>query len=322
VTTPQARLAPALLGLEEDGPSVVAIGGGRGLAQVLTAVQAYAGEITAIVSIADDGGSSGRLIDGLPIPPPGDARRALLALADPSLLSELFGYRFEGADVSGHSLGNLMLAALTDLTGDFTHALEVAGDLLGARGRVVPASIERRAIEAEVGGRVVRGQAAITKAEGTITGLRLLPDDGDINRAAVEAILRADQVVLAPGSLYTSLVAALLAPGIGDAVNATRAPVVWVLNLCTQVEETVGMTGLDHLVVLEGIAGLRCGGTIVSDRGGFPLPDGIDAVTVDMVEALEYGWALCLAEVAERSAEWPSHDPIRLGRVLADFVRS
>ncbi|MEX1279849.1 MAG: 2-phospho-L-lactate transferase CofD family protein, partial [Acidimicrobiia bacterium] len=143
MTTPDTQLFPALLGLEEDGPSVVAIGGGAGLAQVLVAAQTYAGEITGIVSVADDGGSSGRLLDGLDIPPPGDVRKALLSLADPSLLSELFAYRFEASDVSGHSLGNLLLAALADLTGDFTHALDVAADLLGAHGRVLPAANHR-----------------------------------------------------------------------------------------------------------------------------------------------------------------------------------
>ena len=319
MTTPQTQLAHSLLGLEEDGPHVVAIGGGHGLAQVLAAVQAYAGEITAVVSVADDGGSSGRLIDGIDIPPPGDVRKALLALADPSLLSELFAYRFDAADVSGHSLGNLLLAAIADLTGDFTHALEVAADLLGAHGRVLPAAGERKTLEAVVDGRVVRGQASISHAPGRIESIRLLPEGGEPHREVIEAIGIADQVVLAPGSLYTSLVAALMAPGVADAVNTTRAPVVWVSNLCTQIEETVGLDGVAHLAALEDV-GVHSGGTIVLDRGGFPVPDGIERVTIDMVEALEYGWALCEADVAVPDAEWPMHDPIRLGRVLADFA--
>lgn len=322
MTTPQTRLAPALLGLEEDGPSVVAIGGGHGLAQVLHAVQAYAGEITAVVSVADDGGSSGRLVDRIPIPPPGDVRKALLALADPSLLSELFAYRFEGSyDVGGHSLGNLLIAALADLTGDFTHALEVAGDLLGTHGRVLPAASERRVLEATVDGETVSGQAAIGASAGRIESIRLLPEGGDPNPAVIDAIASADQVVLAPGSLYTSLIAALLAPGVADAVNTTAAPVVWVSNLCTQKAETLGMDGVAHLAAVEAVGRIRCGGTIIVDRGGFPVPDGIDPISVDMVEALEYGWALCAAEVADPLAEWPRHDPIRLGRVLADFAR-
>lgn len=321
MSTPQAQLAPSLLGLEEDGPAVVCIGGGFGLAQVLSAVQIYAGEITAIVSVADDGGSSGRLIDGLDIPPPGDVRKALLALADPSLLAELFSYRFEAADVSGHSLGNLLIAALADLTGDFTHALDVANDLLGGHGRVLPAAAERKVLDATVDGRHVQGQDAIQHAPGTIEELRLLPAGGESHREVVDAILRADQVVMAPGSLYTSLLAALLAPGVADAVNATSAPVVWVSNLCTQIEETRGMTGVDHLAAMEAIGGIRAGGTIIVDRGDFPVPEDIDRLTVDMVEALEYGWALCEAEVADPSVSWPAHDTIKLGRVLADFAR-
>lgn len=316
----QVRWQPQAVGVD-DGPHVVAIGGGHGLARTLEAIQTYAGSITAIVSIADDGGSSGRLVEGLPIPPPGDIRKALLSLADPSLFAELFAYRFDGADVAGHSLGNLLLAALSDLTGDFGLAVDIAGDLLGVRGRVIPASSRRLILEADIDDRLVSGQAAIGADPGTVRALRLLPTDTEPHGPAIEAIAAADQLVLAPGSLYTSLVAALLAPGVADAVNTTPAPVVWVMNLCTQKGETAGMTGLEHVRVLERFGGIRCGGTIVADRGEFPTPAGIDPLTVDMVDALEYGWSLCVGEVVDVTAEWPSHDPVRLGHLLSMFAR-
>ncbi|HKY47840.1 MAG TPA: gluconeogenesis factor YvcK family protein, partial [Acidimicrobiia bacterium] len=148
-----------------EGPKVVALGGGHGLAVTLKAVQGYAGEITAIVAVGDDGGSSGRLTSGLGIPPPGDIRRCLLALTpDTTLWSELFAYRFSGGDVEDHSLGNLLLAALNDITGDFGAAVDAAGRILKTVGRVVPAATEPAELLAIADGREMRGQAEITKA--------------------------------------------------------------------------------------------------------------------------------------------------------------
>ncbi len=319
MTLPQVE--QQLLGLAGDGPSVVAIGGGHGLAQLLHAIRVYAGKITAIVNVADDGGSSGRLIQDLPMPPPGDVRRALLALTPgPSIVGELFAYRFDESDVAGHSLGNLLLAALAEITDDFPQALDVAADLLRCVGRVLPASAQRLHLEAIVDGERVRGQVSVATTPGTIERLDLLPADAPAVPAAAAAIREADQVVLAPGSLYTSLFAALRAPGIADAVDASTGDLVWVMNLVTQEHETAGMTGLDHVAALADVSGIRRTGTILINDGPFEVPDVVDPITIDVIAAMEWGWSLCSADLVDRDAPWPQHDPFRLGRALSDLA--
>ncbi len=321
MTLPQVETS--LLPLPESGPRVVAIGGGHGLSQLLQAVRSYAGEITAVVSVADDGGSSGRLIAGLDMPPPGDVRRALLALAaDATIARALFGYRFEGADVAGHSLGNLLLAALTDITGDFTRALDVAGEMLGAVGRVLPAALHGLRIEAIVDGERVRGQVAVATAEGCIERLDLVPTDGDPHPEVIEAIRGADQVVLAPGSLYTSLIAALRAPGVATAVNEADGEIVWVMNLVTQHRETLGMSGPDHLRALQEVGGISRPGTILLHDGPLVVPGIVERVELDVIDAVEWGWLAMATDLADRTAAWPQHDPIRLGTALVGLTRS
>lgn len=312
-----------MLSLTGDGPRVVCLGGGHGLAQLLHAVRAYAGDITAVVSVADDGGSSGRLIEGLDMPPPGDVRRALIALAaEATVARELFAYRFAGADVAGHSLGNLLLACLTDITGDFTRALDVAGEMLGAVGRVLPAAPHRLHLEAIIGGRKVRGQVAVATAPGLIERLDLTPEGGEPHPEVVQAIMAADQVILAPGSLYTSLIAALRAPGVVEAVNRSRAEIVWVLNLVTQHRETLGMTGLDHLRTLVEVGGLDRPGSILVNDGPVEVPDIVERVELGVIDAMEWGWMVTGADLADREAEWPQHDPLRLGVALASLAPS
>ena len=317
----EAQVEQQLLGLAGEGPSVVAIGGGHGLAQLLHAVRDYAGHIAAVVNVADDGGSSGRLIQDLPMPPPGDVRRALLALTpEPSVVAELFAYRFDESDVAGHSLGNLLLAALADITGDFPRALDVAADLLRCVGRVLPASSQRLRLEAIVDGERVRGQVAVATAPGTIERIELLPEDAPGVPAAAAAIRQADQVLLAPGSLYTSLIAALRAPGIAEAVEETAGDVIWVMNLVTQEHETAGMSGLDHVAALSEVGGIRRTGTMLLNDGPFEVPEVVDPITIDVIEAMEWGWSLCSADLVDREATWPQHHPIRLGRALSDLA--
>ncbi|MGH8875022.1 MAG: gluconeogenesis factor YvcK family protein [Acidimicrobiia bacterium] len=317
MTVPEAAIAFHALGLDDHGPAVVAIGGGHGLAAALQAIQCYAGEITAVVSVGDDGGSSGRLKSGLGIPPPGDIRRCLLALSpEPSIWWELFAYRFEEADVEGHSLGNLMLAALTDLLSDFESAVRRAGDLLGAVGVVVPAAAQATHLEAVVGGRTVRGQVAISQARGGVEKLTVGPKGVRATPRAMEAITEADQIVLGPGSLFTSVLAVLLVPGIAEAVAAAGAAKVFVLNLITQDGETLGLSGPDHIGALAGLAGLTGPGAIVAHRGALEVPEGLDRVTLEPEEAARLGWRMLEEDVADQIAAWPQHDPMKLGRAL------
>jgi uncharacterized cofD-like protein len=232
---------------ERPGPAVVALGGGHGLATALRAIRQYAGTITAVVSVADDGGSSGRLRRELGVPPPGDIRRCLVALAsDDRVWSDAFEYRFREGELEGHALGNLVLVGLTETLGSFPAALDEAGRLLGAVGRVLPATVEPVTLKAELADSQVEGQVAVANSQG-IRRIELVPADALATPDAVAAILAADQVVYAPGSLYTSVLPVLCVRGLRDAVARSGARVVQVANLRAQVPETTGLDADAHL---------------------------------------------------------------------------
>lgn len=319
IAAPATQLEEILL--DPTGPKVVALGGGHGLAITLEAVQSYASEITAVVAVADDGGSSGRLTSGLGIPPPGDIRRCLLALTpEPSVWSELFAYRFQAGDIEDHSLGNLLLAALTDLTGDFGGAVDLAAKLLRTVGKVVPAANEPAALSAVVGGQEVEGQAVITKARGGVTAMTLGPDSISANPGALAAMAAADQIVLGPGSLYTSLMAVLLVPGIVEAWQTAKARKVFVLNLIGQDGETLGMDGPQHLAALAKLAGVEGPGTVLCHDGPITVPAGLKSVNVEQLEAARFGWTLTTADLCDPEPDWPAHEPMALGRALAELA--
>jgi uncharacterized cofD-like protein len=233
-----------------DGPAVVALGGGHGLATALRAIRRYAGSITAVVSVADDGGSSGRLRRDLGVPPPGDIRRCLVALAsEGSVWSSAFEHRFREGELEGHALGNLVLVGLAETLGSFPDALDEAGRLLQTAGRVLPATVEPVVLKAELTGEVVEGQVAVANSEG-IRRLELVPGDVAATPDAVEAIGVADQIVYAPGSLYTSVLPVLCVAGLRDAIATSPARVVQVANLRPQIPETAGMGAADHLAAV------------------------------------------------------------------------
>jgi len=209
--------------LTEGHPRVVAIGGGHGLAATLRAVRRYASHTTAIVSVADDGGSSGRLRQTLGIPAPGDARRCLVALAeDDALWAEAFEHRFTAPGLVGHAFGNLVIAGLAQVTGDFTAALDEAGRLVGAVGRVLPATAIPVSLHAETADGPIDGQVAIAGTP-RITHVSLVPADAKPPPAALDALADADQVVLGPGSLFTSVLAAAVVPALRDALEVASA---------------------------------------------------------------------------------------------------
>jgi len=211
---------------------VVALGGGHGLAVTLTALRLLGEEPTAIVTVADDGGSSGRLRRDLGLLPPGDLRKAMLALADPTAeVRELFGYRFERGDLAGHNLGNLALAALTDLKGGFQEALEEASRWLGVHGQVLPATLVPVRLCGQVDGRPVEGQVAIMTATGRVESVWLEPRDPAAVPAAVEAVREADLVLLGPGSTFTSVVPNLLVPELAAALVEDPERLVYICNL-------------------------------------------------------------------------------------------
>lgn len=320
---PTALEAELEAALEADrrGPAVVAIGGGTGLAQALLAIGRYAGSINAIVTVADDGGSSGRLAPALEIPPPGDIRKCLIALTpDDSLWRRLFEYRFEDADVSGHSLGNLILASLADLEGDFEAALRASERLLGSIGSVIPASPQRLRLEAMVDGQPCTGQVAVATAVGTIERLWLEPRSAVASPHAVEEIAMADQIVLGPGSLYTSLMAVLLVPGIAEAINQSNARLVYVANLMTQDAETLGMDAADHLEALLAMTGVRPPSAIVANTRSVVVEPPLEPIVVDPDVLATYGVDVVPADLVDPTVDWPRHDPARLGGVLGRLV--
>jgi len=300
---------------------VAAIGGGHGLAQVLEAVQLYAGDISAIVTVADDGGSSGRLTSTLEIPPPGDIRMCLMALSpEPSVWRELFAYRFASSDVAGHSLGNLMLAAMQDVFGDFPTAVRIAGRLLGARGAVIPVAGRSLHLRAEIDGNWVDGQVAIATTRGTITRLLVEPDGETAAADAVAAIRYADQIILGPGSLFTSVISALIVPGIVDAIESSNAQLVFAANLTTQDGETFDLDGPGHVQALSRIAGLGKTGVIVANGAAIDVPDPIRRLEYPVGEIEALGWRLVERDLVDTGATWPQHDSIALGATLAELA--
>jgi uncharacterized cofD-like protein len=254
------------------GRRIVVVGGGTGQSMVLRGLRDFTDDITAIITVADDGGSSGRLRSELGIAPPGDARQCLVALSDSGpLLERVFDYRFETGDsLKGHSVGNLLLASLVDMEGSFPKALMAAGELLVVHGRVAPSTISSnvRLMAKLEGGEVVRGESAIGAAAQPIQDLWIEPRDAEANEDAVAAIVAAELIVIGPGSLYTSLLPNLMVPGIADALRASQVPKIYVCNLAEQPGETDGMSEVDHLQTLEWLSGVPMTHFLVNDHLG------------------------------------------------------
>jgi uncharacterized cofD-like protein len=291
------------------GPRVVAIGGGHGLSNALRAIRTYAGDITAIVTVADDGGSSGRLRRDLGILPPGDLRKALVALSDESgVWSRAFEHRFDDGELAGHALGNLVLAALFETTGDPVRALDEAGRIVGACGRALPATTEPVVLKADVDGRAVEGQVAVATAPGRIRRVEVVPADAPAVPDGLAAIAAADQIVLAPGSLYTSVIAVLAVEGFATALRDAPGRAVQVGNLRHQHAETDGLDAADHLEAV-----LDHGGRVDVFLAADPGMLAIDGVRIGSL-----GAALATADVGDPGAG--EHDPDRLAIALAALL--
>jgi uncharacterized cofD-like protein len=240
---------------------VVAIGGGTGLSTLLKGLKNYTttsdgpriAQLCAVVTVSDDGGSSGRLRKEFNMLPPGDVRNCIVALSeDEALLSRLFQHRFaKGQSLEGHSFGNLFLAALTSLTGDFGEAVRLSSEILATRGHIFPATTANIELEALMqDGTRVRGETKITASKGRIEELFLVPPDPDPIPQTLEAIANADLITIGPGSLFTSLIPNLLVRGIAEAIHDSPAIKVFVCNLMTQANESLGRTAADHIRAL------------------------------------------------------------------------
>jgi uncharacterized cofD-like protein len=263
------------------------IGGGTGLSTLLRGLKVHTANLTAIVSVADDGGSSGRLRRSLNLPPPGDIRACLAALsADEDLLTQLFQYRFrKGEELDGHSFGNLFIAALSGVTGSFQEGILDAGRVLGIRGHVLPSTAQDIILVADKemasAGKAVRveGESHITEGLGRIRRVQIEPSDPRAYPLTLQAILNADMIVIGPGSLFTSVLPNLLIPEITSAIQASKAFKVFVCNVATQLGETDHMDCCDHLAAIEAhIESNLVDLVVVNNNLDVNLPDGIEAV--------------------------------------------
>lgn len=251
---------------------IVIFGGGTGLATLVRGLKAYPVDITAVVTVADDGGSSGRLLDEYDIPPPGDVRNVMAAMSDVEpLIEKMFQYRFAGSeDFKGHSLGNLMLAALTNITGDFSSAVEKLSRILNIQGKVLPAANQRITLHAELDdGTIVTGESKIPRYGRRIREVYLSPQEVEPLPETIQAIRNADLIVFGPGSLYTSILPTILVQAIRDTVLACSAKKVYICNLTTQAGETLEYAASEHVQALYDHAGAAFIDAVLLNTGDF-----------------------------------------------------
>ncbi|BAQ63471.1 gluconeogenesis factor YvcK family protein [Geminocystis sp. NIES-3709] len=316
------------------GTKVVAIGGGTGLSTLLRGIKDYSANITAIVTVADDGGSSGRLRREMGMLPPGDIRNCIAALADEEkLLTELFQYRFTaGEGLNGHSFGNLFLTAMTEITGDLEGAIEASSKVLAIRGRVLPATLSDVTLWARFAdGRVVEGESNIPEAGGKIVEVGCNPSYPPATTAVIKAIQQAEYIIMGPGSLYTSIIPNLLVPEIREAIAKSSAPKIYICNIMTQKGETDSYTVSDHIRAIDQV----CGGKIfdaVLVQGRSPSEEVLrkyalkhcHPVYLDREEVVKLGRRIVQANIMSENQEstYVRHDPKLLGKVLFRWYSS
>ncbi|MDF2716971.1 MAG: hypothetical protein K0R28_3896 [Paenibacillus sp.] len=316
---------------EPDLPRIVVIGGGTGLSVMLRGLKEKPLDITAIVTVADDGGSSGVLRNELQIPPPGDIRNVLIALADVEpLLSQMLQHRFSsGAGLAGHSLGNLILAAMKDITGDFVAGVKALSRVLAVRGRVLPASDHQIILKAEMNdGSIVEGESNIPKAGGKIKRVFIEPADVSPLEEAVEAIREADAILIGPGSLYTSILPNLLVPKLAETIMQSEAVKIFVCNVMTQPGETDNFTVSDHLQAVYDHVGYHMFDYVIVNDGEIPpqvqskyAEQGAKAVHLDMDEVTKLGYKV-IADRLVLFRTYLRHDAERLSHHIFQLVDS
>jgi len=323
------RIVEALFDMRlRRGYKIVAIGGGTGLSTLLRGLKRYTANLTAIVTVSDDGGSSGRLQKELGILPPGDIRNCLVALADDeALVTELFRYRFnEGEGLVGHSFGNLFLAAMTGVAGDFDAAVKASSQVLNIKGRVLPATLTTTRLRATLAdGTIVEGETNISATKGRIVNLEINPPDAEPLAEVVAAIRDADAIVLGPGSLYTSILPNLLVAKIAREVAAARGTKVYVCNVMTQPGETDGFTASQHVRTLIEHAGSHIFDAVIVNEEpperllGAYAEEGQVPVVVDREAIEEQGVRFVSARVISET-QTVRHDPQKLAEVLLKLI--
>ena len=304
------------------GPRIAAIGGGTGLSTFLRGIKERTSNVTGVVTVSDDGGSSGILRHELGILPPGDIRNCIVALAEAEpLMKELFEYRFtEGNGLAGHSFGNLFIAAMSGVTGNFEQAVSESSRVLKVTGRIVPSTLVDVRLTADMAdGTVVLGETNIAASPKRIRDVQVSPAEPEAFDAATNAIRDAELTVIGPGSLYTSLIPNLLIPGIARALIESEEPVVYVCNIATQPGETDGYTLRDHLEAIDQhLPGLAID-YVVANSNMKPLgPDFPSSELVEISDVGSFTGRLITADLMNDGFRG-HHDPVKLASVLMDI---
>lgn len=308
----------------DDAPRVVAFGGGTGMSSLLRGLCRYTDRLTAIVTVTDNGGSSGRLRNDFEIVPPGDIRNCLTALADVDpLLIEAFQYRFTEGEFRGHCFGNLFITILTRIVGSFEGSIRELNRLLNVKGKILPAASERVSLVAHhTDGTKSTGEVQITKSKKKIIKVELRPNPIQLSKEIEEAIQAADLFLFGPGSLFTSVIPNLLIDGLMDAVNRTGRPRVYIGNMMTQPGETNGMRLSDHIRALRAHVGSEFPDTIIAHVGGFPekilqkyAREGAEPVLMDLAQE-EFQGVEIMADSFYTGGEIIRHDPAVLARTI------
>lgn len=310
-------------------PRIVVIGGGTGLSVMLRGLKQKPLDITAIVTVADDGGSSGRLREEMQMPPPGDIRNVLTALADTEpLMEEVLKYRFSnGTGLAGHSLGNLILAAMTDITGDFVTGITELSRIFAVNGRVLPAANQAIVLKAEMAdGSIVVGESTIPKSGQPIRRVFIEPPNVEPLREAVDALLQADAILIGPGSLYTSIIPNLIVPKLAEAIVGSDAVKLFVCNVMTQPGETDNYSVSDHLVAIHKHIGHHLFDYVIVNDGEIPpqvqslyAEKGSKAVHLDLDEVTRRGYKV-IADKLVLFRTYLRHDAARLSEHIYQLV--
>jgi uncharacterized cofD-like protein len=304
--------------LKGRGPRIVAIGGGTGLSSLLRGLKTYTSNLSVIVTVADDGGSSGRLRDEYRILPPGDFRQCLIALADAEpLMKQLFDHRFKEGSLNGHSFGNLFIMAMADVTGNFEHALRESGKVLAVKGTIVPSTLQDVTLVASINGHTVEGESKIPQQNAPITQVFLKPDGAQVNPEAAQAILNAELVVIGPGSLYTSILPNLLVEGMVEAIKASPALKVLICNLASQKGETEGYCVDDYLRVIREHVGSNIFDFVLVNSNHSHLPTGGQSQVIFRAEDATKHPEVRFIPADVVNVRLPSHhDPDKLARAI------
>ncbi|GAB7386667.1 gluconeogenesis morphogenetic factor [Bacillaceae bacterium] len=315
--------------IAREKPKVVVIGGGTGLSVLLRGLKEHDLSLTAIVTVADDGGSSGRLRSEMKMPPPGDIRNVLVALADTEpLLSRVLQYRFtNGTGLAGHSLGNLLIAAMKEITGDFVLAVKELSRVLAVRGQVLPAANQAIVLKAEMAdGTFVVGESMIPRVRKKIKRVFIDPPNVQPLAEAVEAIRLADAIIVGPGSLYTSIMPNLLVPGIAQAIEQASAKKIFICNVMTQPGETDKYTATDHVQAVEEHVGKRLFDCVLVNNGNVPpeikqryAEQGAEPVRLDEDRLRSLGYRV-VADHFIIYEKYLRHDANRLSRTIVRLL--